>query len=97
MKRFEAAYDKCVKVFFGFARLDSLTFMFCKLELPTFNAVLHKNAKFSLNSSAKSHKNIIVILSYEMHKTIVWTVLAISVCKTKSCQTSQTPVDPTME
>jgi len=65
MKRFEAAYVKCVKVFFGFARLDSVTSMFCELGLPTFNTVLH-NAKFSLKSSAKSHKNIIVRLNYEI-------------------------------
>jgi len=65
MKRFEAAHVKCVKVFFGFARLDSDTSMFCELELPTFNIVLH-NAKYSLNSSAKSHKNIIGRLSYEI-------------------------------
>jgi len=26
MKRFEAAYVKCEKVFFGFARLDSVSF-----------------------------------------------------------------------
>jgi len=28
MKRFEAAYFKCAKVFFGFARLDSVTICF---------------------------------------------------------------------
>jgi len=65
MKRFEAAYVKCEKVFFGFARLDSVTSMFCELLLPTFNNVLH-NAKFSFNSSAKSHTNIIVRLIYEI-------------------------------
>jgi len=31
MKRFEAAYVKCVKVFFGFARLDSVASMFSEL------------------------------------------------------------------
>jgi len=41
MKRFEAAYVKCVTVFFGFARLDSVTSMFSELGLPTFNTVLH--------------------------------------------------------
>jgi len=65
MKRFEAAYVKCVKVFLAFARLDSVTFMFCELGLPTSNAVLH-NAKFGLNSSAESHTNIIVRLTYEI-------------------------------
>jgi len=65
MKRFEAAYVKCVKVFLGFARLDSVTSMFSELGLPTFNTVLH-NAKLCLNSSAESHTNIVVRLSYEI-------------------------------
>jgi len=65
MKRFEAAHVKCVKVFFRFARLDSVTSMFCELGLPTFNTVLHY-AKFSLNRLAKFHTNIIVRLSYEI-------------------------------
>jgi hypothetical protein len=43
MKRFEAAYvrPKCVQMFFGFARLDSVTAMFCELGLPTFKTILH--------------------------------------------------------
>ena len=65
MKRFQAAYVKCVKMFFGFARLDSVTAMFCELGLPTFNTVL-RNAKSCLNSSAKCHTNVIVILVYEI-------------------------------
>jgi len=64
MQHFEAAYDKCVKVFFGFAWLDSVTSVFSELGLPTFYTGLH-NAKFSL-SSAKSHRNIIVRLTYEI-------------------------------
>jgi len=52
-----------MKVFFGFVRLGSVTFILSELGLPTFNAVLH-NAKVNLNSSAKSHTNIIVRLTY---------------------------------
>jgi len=65
MKRFEVAYGKCVKVYFGFARLDSVTSMFCELGLSTFNVVLY-SAKFSLNSSAKSHTKIIVRLTHKI-------------------------------
>jgi len=65
MKRFKAAYVKCVKVLFWSAMLDSVTSMFCELGLPTFNTVLH-NAKLSLNNFAKSHTNIIVRLTYEI-------------------------------
>jgi hypothetical protein len=59
MKRFEAAYVKCVKMFFGFARLDSVTAMFCELGLPTFKTILH-NAKFNIGSCAKLHNNSLV-------------------------------------
>ena len=65
MKRFEAADVKCVKMFFGFARLDSITAMFCELGLPAFSTVLC-NTKSCLNSSAISHTNDIVRLAHEI-------------------------------
>ena len=65
MKRFEADYVKCVKMFFGFVMLDSVSAMFCELVLPTLNTVL-RNAKSCLYSSAKSHANDIVRLAYEI-------------------------------
>ena len=40
MRRFEAAYVKCVKSVFGFERRYSVTQMFCDLGLPTFNTVI---------------------------------------------------------
>lgn len=59
MRRFEAAYVKCVKMFFGFSRRDSVTAMFCELGLPTFSTVVH-NAEFRLKSSVKQHVNELV-------------------------------------
>ena len=59
MKRFEAAYVKCVKMFFGFARLDSVTAMFYELGLPTFKTILH-NAKVTISSCARLHCNPLV-------------------------------------
>ena len=41
MKHFEAAYVKCANKFFGFARLDSVTAMFCELSLPTCKTLRH--------------------------------------------------------
>jgi len=49
MRRFEAAYVKCVKSFFGFERRYSVTQMFCDLGLPTFNTVIH-NAQVRFDS-----------------------------------------------
>ena len=65
MKCFEAAYVKCVKMFFGFARLDSVTAMFCELGLPTCKTILH-NAKFSIESRVKLHDNALVRQVYDI-------------------------------
>jgi hypothetical protein len=59
MKRFEAAYVKCIKMFFNFARLDSVTAMFYELGLPTFKTLLH-NAKFGIVNSIKLHANVLI-------------------------------------
>jgi len=41
MQRFEAAYVKCLKMFFGYARLDSATSMFFfYLGLPTIGTII---------------------------------------------------------
>jgi len=49
MHRFEAAYVKSVKSFFGFERRYSVTQMFCDLSLPSFNTVIH-NAQVRFDS-----------------------------------------------
>ena len=59
MNRFEAAY--CVKLFFGFARLNIVSAMFCELGLPTFKTIVH-NAKFNISICAKLHNNLLVRL-----------------------------------
>ena len=57
MHRFEAAYNICVKSFFGFERRYSATQMFC--DLPTFNTVIH-NAQVRFDSSVDAHNNKLV-------------------------------------
>jgi hypothetical protein len=58
-QRFEAAYVKCVKMFFGFTRRDSVTAMFCELGLPSFNTIVY-NAHFRLNNCVGLHVNVLV-------------------------------------
>ena len=65
MKRFEAAYVKCVKMFFGFARLDSVTAMFYELGLPTFKTILH-NAKCNFENCIELHVNALVRQVYDI-------------------------------
>jgi len=59
MRRFEAAYVKYIKSFFGFERRYSVTKMLCNLGLPTFNTVIH-NAQVRLDSSVDIHNNELV-------------------------------------
>ena len=57
VKRFEAAYMKCVKMLFGFARGDSVSAAFCELGLPTFKTIVH-NAKIKMESCLKVHSYV---------------------------------------
>jgi len=66
MRRFEAAYVKCVKSFFGFERRYSVTQMFFDLGLPTFNTVIH-NTRVRFESSVDTHDNKLV-----MHVFHIW-------------------------
>jgi hypothetical protein len=59
INKFEAAYVKCFKMFFGYGRRDSATGMFFNLCLPTFNTIIH-NAKLKFDLSVKSHENLLV-------------------------------------
>ena len=59
INKFEAAYVKCIKMFFGYGRRDSATGMFFTLCLPTFNTIIH-NAKLKFDLSLKGHENLLV-------------------------------------
>ena len=61
LKRFEAAYVKCIKMFFGYDRMYSVTAMFVELGLPVFSTILH-NAKCNLVASISVHANSLVRL-----------------------------------
>ena len=65
MKRFKAAYVKCLKKIFGFARLDSFTAMFYELGLPTFKTILH-NAKCNFENCIELHVNALVRQVYDI-------------------------------
>jgi endonuclease/exonuclease/phosphatase family metal-dependent hydrolase len=56
MNKLESAYVKCIKMFFGFVRLHSVTDMFLQLRLPTFKTLLH-NAKVKFDDRCTGHSN----------------------------------------
>jgi hypothetical protein len=59
IKRFEAAYIKCVRMFFGYHKYHSATSMLLDLGLPTVSTILH-NTRMRLGLCVESHKNELV-------------------------------------
>jgi len=44
MNKLKSAYNKCIKIFFGYRRDYSVTEMLYELNLPNFDTVLHNSA-----------------------------------------------------
>ena len=65
IKRLEAAYVKCIKMFFGYDRLHSVTDMFCELKLPVFGTIFH-NAKYNFFVSISTHTNALVRIVHDV-------------------------------
>ena len=65
LNKIEAAYVKCVNMFFGFERsytMHSVTAMFLQLKLPTFNTLLHNSKLLFSNTCTKQHSSNLVSL-----------------------------------
>ena len=63
LNRFKACYHQCIKTFFGYDRMDSVTFMLLELNLPSFKMVIH-NAAVSVNEQCVRSCNYIVNYMY---------------------------------
>jgi hypothetical protein len=59
LQKFQAAYNKCVKLFFGYERRYSMTGVFFELNLKTSNTMLH-NTKHNFAQSVACHDNALV-------------------------------------
>ena len=70
IQKFQAAYNKCVKMFFGYERRDSMTGVFFELNLPTSTTVLH-NAKHNFTQSVARHVNALVRYVYTVCNTVL--------------------------
>lgn len=57
--KIEAAYVKCIKMFFGYDRLSSVRQMFVDLGLPSFNTLMH-NSVLCFKNLCQSHENKVV-------------------------------------
>jgi len=61
LNRMKSCYHKCIKIFFGFARMDSMSQILIMLRLPSFDTVLH-NAKSSFHKQC--HNTSICLIHY---------------------------------
>lgn len=59
INRFKAAYHRCIKIFFGFARRDSISSILIELNLPSFDTVMC-NHRHSLNMQYLNSNNSFV-------------------------------------
>mgnify|MGYP003529796334 FL=1 len=68
VNKFSSCYNKCVKMFFGFRRSDSVTDMLSQLVLPSFNTVLHNcRAVFMQQCSTDSNDIINYLRQISVH------------------------------
>jgi len=59
IKRLKACYHKCMKMFFGYKRSDSVTDILIKLSLPSFDTILH-NSRYVFRQTWQTTTNEVV-------------------------------------
>ena len=61
--KFTACYNRCVKKFFGYRRMDSMTGIFLDLSLPTALTILHNSRLLFTEHCINSHNDIVTFLN----------------------------------
>ena len=59
ISKLRSAYNKCIKIFLGFRRRDSMTNVLFQLGLPSFDTIIH-NASFSFLRQSSMCNNRLV-------------------------------------
>jgi len=66
LRKLSSCYNKCVKLFFGYKRYDSVTRMLFEIGIPSFDTIMHNNlVSFSRCCHVCSNYNAIV--NYFVH------------------------------
>jgi len=66
LDKFRSCYNRCLKLFFGYKRYDSVTSMLSVISLPSFETVLH-NSKISFLNRWHSSANSLVAAHRSMN------------------------------
>jgi len=59
LNKLKACYNKCIKKFFGFCRLDSMTQILIRLHLSSLDTLLH-NARTSFDKQCSTSSNCLI-------------------------------------
>jgi len=59
LNKLSSCYNKCLKVFFGYERRDSVTLILFNLGIPSFNTVVHNSRAVGRSSWCSSHNTIV--------------------------------------
>jgi len=62
LNRFRSCYHKCLKIFFGHRRSDSVTDMLFTLNLPSFDTILHNGNQLFVHMVSHFNSNLADVL-----------------------------------
>ena len=65
-------YNKCIKKFFGFCRLDSMTQILIRLHLSSFDTLLH-NARISFDKQCSISSNCLIRYLAQLMSCLLYT------------------------
>jgi len=62
LNRFRSCYHKCLKIFFGYRRSNSVTDMLFTLNLPCFDTILHNGNQLFVHMVSHFNSNLADVL-----------------------------------
>ena len=62
IKRMQAAYVKCIKMFFGFEKRQNVSEMFLTLGLPTFDTLRYNAKRRFINRTAVHNNSVVTVV-----------------------------------
>ena len=67
INKFRSCYNKCVTLFFGYRRANSVTTMLRELALPTFDTILFNSKQRYIRCRHNVHNSLVACVNACMH------------------------------
>jgi len=71
MNKFRSCYNKCVKLFFGYRHVDSVTAMLSELALPTFDTVLINCKQRYIRCCNSVHNSLVACVYWRVFVSVL--------------------------